>query len=157
MLYSPDEKIKILYVDDEENNLQAFKATFRRDFKIFLALSASEGREILKTEDVHIIITDQRMPEETGVDFLASIIPINPDPIRILLTGYTDIQAVIDAINKGQVYHYLTKPWEEDYMRTVIHNAYEVYMLRRENRQLNSELMEVNGQLEFVLRQNLLS
>ncbi|WP_373495958.1 response regulator [Aquiflexum sp.] len=157
MIHSPEEKIKILYVDDEENNLQAFKATFRRDFKIFLALSADEGRKVLKTEDVHIIITDQRMPDETGVDFLSSIIPINPDPIRILLTGYTDIQAVIDAINKGQIYHYLTKPWEEEYMRNVIQNAYEVYQLRLENRQLTSDLSDINSQLEFVLRQNLLS
>lgn len=157
MIHSPEEKIKILYVDDEENNLQAFKATFRRDYKIFLAMSADEGREILKSEDVHIIITDQRMPEETGVDFLTSIIPINPDPIRILLTGYTDIQAVIDAINKGQIYHYLTKPWEEEYMRNVIQNAYEVYQLRFENRQLTTDLHDINSQLEFVLRQNLLS
>ncbi|WP_373522724.1 response regulator [Aquiflexum sp.] len=157
MINSPEEKLKILYVDDEENNLQAFKATFRRDYKIFLAMSADEGREILKSEDVHIIITDQRMPDETGVDFLSSIIPINPDPIRILLTGYTDIQAVIDAINKGQIYHYLTKPWEEEYMRNVIQNAYEVYQLRLENRQLTSDLSDINSQLEFVLRQNLLS
>lgn len=157
MLNSPEEKIKILYVDDEENNLQAFKATFRRDYNIFLALSADEGREILRSEDVHIIITDQRMPDETGVDFLSSIIPINPDPIRILLTGYTDIQAVIDAINKGQIYHYLTKPWEEEYIRNVIQNAYEVYQLRLENRQLTSDLHDINSQLEFVLRQNLLS
>ncbi|WP_194975032.1 response regulator [Aquiflexum lacus] len=157
MINSPEEKIKILYVDDEENNLQAFKATFRRDYQIFLAMSADEGRRILKSEDVHIIITDQRMPEETGVDFLSSIIPINPDPIRILLTGYTDIQAVIDAINKGQIYHYLTKPWEEEYMRNVIQNAYEVYQLRLENRQLTTDLHDINSQLEFVLRQNLLS
>ena len=157
MLNSPEEKIKILYVDDEENNLQAFKATFRRDFKIFLALSADEGREILKSEDVHIIITDQRMPDETGVDFLTSIIPIYPDPIRVLLTGYTDIHAVIDAIYKGQIYHYLTKPWEEEYMRNVIQNAYEVYQLRLENRRLTLDLHDINSQLEFVLRQNLLS
>ena len=75
-----EEKIKILYVDDEENNLQAFKATFRRDYKIFLAISAKEGREILDKEEIDIIITDQRMPEETGVEFLESIIPIHPNP-----------------------------------------------------------------------------
>ncbi|NVJ87357.1 MAG: response regulator [Algoriphagus sp.] len=152
-----EEKIKILYVDDEENNLQAFKATFRRDYKIFLAISAQEGREILEKEDIEIIITDQRMPEQTGVEFLESIIPIHPSPIRILLTGYTDIQAVIDAINKGQVYHYLTKPWEEDYLRTVIKNAYEVFSLRRENERLTQALIKANEQLEFLLRQNLLS
>ncbi|WP_057938400.1 response regulator [Algoriphagus resistens] len=149
--------IKILYLDDEENNLQAFKATFRRDYKIFLAISAEEGRAILSKEEIDIIITDQRMPEETGVEFLASIIPVHPDPIRILLTGYTDIQAVIDSINKGQVYHYLTKPWEEDYLRTVIKNAFEIYTLRRENAKLTQELLKANDQLEFLLRQNLLS
>lgn len=153
----PEEKIKILYVDDEENNLQAFKATFRRDYKIFLAISAKVGEEILAKEDIDIIITDQRMPEKTGVEFLESIIPIHPRPIRLLLTGYTDIQAVIDAINKGQVYHYLTKPWEEDYLRTVIKNAFEVYALRRENERLTSALLKANEQLEFLLRQNLLS
>lgn len=153
----PDEKIKILYVDDEENNLQAFKATFRRDYRIFLAISAKEGEEILAREDIDLIITDQRMPEKTGVEFLESIIPIHPKPIRLLLTGYTDIQAVIDAINKGQVYHYLTKPWEEDYLRTVIKNAFEVYALRRENERLTSALLKTNEQLEFLLRQNLLS
>src|SRR5690606_31793758 len=152
-----DEKIKILYVDDEENNLQAFKATFRRDYKIFLAISAKEGEDILAREDIDLIITDQRMPEKTGVEFLESIIPKHPKPIRLLLTGYTDIQAVIDAINKGQVYHYLTKPWEEDYLRTVIKNAFEVYALRRENEKLTGALLKANEQLEFLLRQNLLS
>lgn len=151
------EKIKVLYVDDEVNNLQAFKATFRRDYKIFLAESAKEGREVLLNERIDIIITDQRMPEENGVDFLESIIPLYPDPMRILLTGYTDIQAVIDAINKGKVYHYLTKPWEEDYLRTVVKNAYEVYSLRKENKQLTDSLIKANDQLEFLLRQNLLS
>lgn len=153
----PEEKIRILYVDDEENNLQAFKATFRRDYKIFLAISAKEGEEILAKEEIDLIITDQRMPEKTGVEFLETIIPHYPKPIRLLLTGYTDIQAVIDAINKGQVYHYLTKPWEEDYLRTVIKNAFEVYSLRRENERLTEALLKANEQLEFLLRQNLLS
>lgn len=157
MSISPVEKIRILYVDDEENNLQAFKATFRREFKIFLAINAHEAREILKENEIDLIVTDQRMPEETGVEFLESIIPIYPTPIRILLTGYTDIQAVIDAINKGQVYHYLTKPWEEDYLRTVINNAFEVYSLRKENERLTNALIKSNEQLEFLLRQNLLS
>lgn len=151
MSESPQDKIRILYVDDEENNLQAFKATFRRNYEIYLALSAREAREILQNHDVQIIITDQRMPDETGVDFLASIIPSNPDPIRILLTGYTDIQAVIDAINKGQVYHYLTKPWEEEYMKNVISNAFEVYSLRRENKQLTEDLMLKNKELQSML------
>ncbi|WP_185974317.1 response regulator [Litoribacter populi] len=152
-----NEKIRVLYVDDEVNNLQAFKATFRRNYQIFLAESAEEARKLLENQTVEIIITDQRMPNETGVEFLESIIPDFPDPMRILLTGYTDIQAVIDAINKGQVYHYLTKPWDEDYMRTVVKNAFEVFDLRRKNDQLTKSLIKANDQLEFLLRQNLLS
>jgi len=151
------DKVRILYVDDEVNNLKAFKATFRRDYKIFLAESADIGRDILLQEELDIIITDQRMPKENGVEFLESIISMHPDPMRILLTGYTDIQAVIDAINKGKVYHYLTKPWEEDYLRTVLKNAYEIYSLRKENKQLTDSLLKANDQLEFLLRQNLLS
>lgn len=157
MTNTSEDKIRILYVDDEENNLQAFKATFRRDYKIFLAISAHEARAVLKENEIDIIVTDQRIPEETGVEFLESIIPIYPAPIRILLTGYTDIQAVIDTINKGQVYHYLTKPWEEDYLRTVIKNAFEVYSLRQENERLTKALIKSNEQLEFLLSQNLLS
>lgn len=151
------EKIRVLYVDDEVHNLQSFKAAFRRDFEVFTAESASEGREILGEIEVKIIITDQRMPETTGVEFLESIIPQYPEPIRILLTGYTDIQAVIDAINKGKIYHYITKPWDEEQLRNIINNAYEVFSLRAENKELIKSLIRVNEQLEFLLRQRLLS
>jgi len=149
--------IKILYVDDEVNNLNSFKATFRRDYEIFTAESAAEGIKILSENDVDILITDQRMPNMTGVEFLEKIIPIYPDPIRILLTGYTDITAVIDAINKGQVYHYLNKPWVESELRIIIKNAFEIHELRRKNKELTENLKKVNTQLEFLLRQQLIS
>ncbi len=97
------------------------------------------------------------MPEMTGVEFLESIIPDHPEPMRILLTGYTDIQAVIDAINKGKIYHYLTKPWDENYLRNVVNNAYEIFRLRLEKKVLMENLQVTNEQLEFMLRQNLLS
>lgn len=150
------DKIKVLYVDDEEHNLTSFKATFRRDYKIFTAVSADRAREILKEEDIQVIITDQRMPEETGVEFLSSILKEHPDPIRILLTGYTDIEAVIDSINKGQVYKYITKPWNEHELKINIENAYEVYALRQENQELMEKLKKANSQLEFLLRQSML-
>ncbi len=152
-----DEKIQVLYVDDEVNNLHSFKAAFRRDFMVFTAESAKDGLKILEEENIDIIITDQRMPEMTGVEFLESIIPHYPEPIRILLTGYADIQAVIDAINKGQVYHYVTKPWDEDQLRNIINKVYEVFALRAENRELVKSLLRANEQLEFLLRQRLLS
>lgn len=151
------DKIKILYVDDEVNNLNSFKAAFRRDYTIHIAESAEEGKKILGENEVNIIITDQRMPNMTGVEFLEDIIPSYPDPIRILLTGYTDISAVIDAINKGQVYQYLTKPWDESNLRIIIKNAFEIYYLRQENKELLEKLKRANEQLEFLLRQNLIS
>lgn len=152
-----NEQIKVLYVDDEENNLFSFKAAFRREFEIFTAISGQAGLELLDQEDIHIIVTDQRMPGMTGVEFLQHVLKKNPDPIRILLTGFADINAVIDAINKGEVYRYLTKPWDADSVRNSIKQAYEVFTLRKENERLVNELKKVNEQLEFVLRQKLLS
>ena len=152
-----DSKIKILYVDDEVNNLNSFKAAFRRDYEIHIAESGEDGRKILEEREINIIITDQRMPQMTGVQFLEEIIPDFPDPIRILLTGYTDITAVIDAINKGQVYQYLTKPWDENNLRIIIKNSYEIYDLRQRNKELLGKLKKANEQLEFLLRQNLIS
>ncbi|WP_316815394.1 response regulator [Pedobacter nyackensis] len=149
--------VNILYVDDEPHNLSAFKATYRRLYNVFTAESADEGRIILDKEEIHVIITDQRMPKTTGVEFLASILDKHPDPIRMILTGYTDIDAVIDAINKGQVYRYIQKPWMEADLKINIEKAYEIYMLRKENRDLTAKLLLANQQLEFLLRQNLLS
>ncbi len=151
------ETICVLYVDDEENNLLAFKAAFRRDFQVITAISGAEALEKLKEHEVQVIITDQRMPGMTGVEFLQKVIPDYPDPIRILLTGYSDINAVIDAINKGEVYRYLTKPWDNEFLKTTIRQAYEVLHLRAENERLVEELRRANEQLEFYLRQKLLS
>ncbi|WP_285055793.1 response regulator [Pedobacter ginsengisoli] len=152
-----DAVINVLYIDDEVHNLNSFKAGFRRLFNVFTAESAAEGRKILEKEKVEVIITDQRMPVMTGIEFLESIIPDFPDPIRILLTGYADINAVIDAINKGQVYKYIQKPWMDEDLRINIEKAYEIYALRKENRELTEQLLLANKQLEFLLRQNLLS
>jgi response regulator RpfG family c-di-GMP phosphodiesterase len=149
--------INILYVDDEVHNLNAFKASFRRTFNIFTAESAKDAMVILETQQMHIIVSDQRMPVTSGVEFLQSIIPLYPDPIRILLTGYADISAVIDAINKGQVYLYITKPWQEDELRQNLERAFEIFSLRKENKLLTDQLLVVNEQLEFMFRQKLIS
>ena len=149
--------INVLYIDDEPNNLNSFKASFRRTFKVFTAESAEEGRKILASEEVHVILSDQRMPKETGIEFFQSILQSHPDPIRILITGYTDINAVIDAINVGQVYKYLTKPWNEDDIKNFIIKAFEVVDLRQKNRELTERLIDANTKLEFLARQGLLS
>lgn len=151
------DKIKVLYVDDEVHNLQSFKATFRRTFDVFIAESGAEGLKVFQENDIDIILTDQRMPGMTGIELLVEIRKINPEPMRILLTGYSDINAVIDAINKGQVYRYLNKPWQEEELKNTIESAFEVYHLRRENKELIKKLERANDQLEFLLRQRLLS
>jgi DNA-binding NtrC family response regulator len=138
----------VLYVDDEINNLNSFKAAFRRDFDIYTAQSAREGRKILDSYEIGVIITDQRMPGMTGIEFLESILTIYPDTIRILLTGFSDMNAVMDAINRGQVYKYLVKPWQNDELRLYIQNALEIYHLRRENKELAHKLHLANIELE---------
>jgi len=153
----PDRAINVLYIDDEPHNLTAFKAAFRRDYNIYLAESAEEGRQILDTHDIQVILSDQRMPVMTGIEFFQSILNTHPEPIRILITGYTDVNAVIDAINLGQVYKYLTKPWNENDIRIFIDKAFEVFRLRKENAELTSKLLDANKKLEFLVRQSLLS
>lgn len=141
-------KISILYVDDEVNNLNAFKATFRRDFKVHLANSAILGEEILENNHIDIIITDYRMPDVTGVEFFEKIINKYPEPIRILLTGYADIDAVINAINKGEIYRFIRKPWNESELRITIQNAYEILSARKEIKEKNEELRESFNELD---------
>jgi response regulator RpfG family c-di-GMP phosphodiesterase len=149
--------INVLYIDDELDNLTAFRATFRRNFNITTAESPDEAMGILEKEVIHVILSDQRMPKKTGIEFFESIQTTYPDPIRILITGYTDINAVIDAINRGQVYKYLTKPWNEEDVKIFVEKAYEVYRLRKDNANLTNELIDVNKKLEFIARQGLLS
>ncbi|PTR01227.1 response regulator receiver domain-containing protein [Mucilaginibacter yixingensis] len=140
-------QVGVLYIDDELNNLNSFKAAFRRNFNIFTAQSVKEGRKILDTEEIGVIITDQRMPGITGIEFLESILPIYPDTIRILLTGFSDINAVMGAINRGQVYKYLVKPWQDDELKMYIQNALEIYNLRKENKELAHKLKMANLEL----------
>jgi response regulator RpfG family c-di-GMP phosphodiesterase len=150
-------KINILYVDDEENNLLSFKATFRIKHHVLTALSGDDALKILSTSQVDIIITDQRMPQMTGVEFLEKVIESFPDPIRILLTGYADMSAVVDAVNKGKIFHYVTKPWNEEELDMTINRAYAKYLEKAQLKDLNEKLEGSNDQLEFLLRQKLLS
>ncbi|MBX2906333.1 MAG: response regulator [Taibaiella sp.] len=152
-----NKKITILYVDDEQNNLISFKAAFRIKYNVLTAISGEEAIKILRNNVINIIITDQRMPNMTGVQFLETILDEFPDPIRILLTGYADMNAVIDAINKGKIFHYLTKPWNEEELDLTITRAYDIYSKNMEEREMKEKLELSNEQLEFLLRQKLLS
>lgn len=152
-----ENKISVLYVDDEENNLVSFKATFRIKYKVFIAISGEEALKILENNLIHVVITDQRMPNMTGVEFLEKVIEKYNDPIRVLLTGYTDMGAIIDAVNKGKIFHYLTKPWKEEELAQTIERAYEIFLEKEKIKSLNEKLSLSNDQLEFLLRQKLLS
>lgn len=152
-----DNKINILYVDDEVNNLTSFKAMFRVKYNVFTAISANDAMKIMETQPIEVIITDQRMPNMTGVEFLEKVLEQYPEPMRILLTGYADMNAVIDAVNKGKIFHYLSKPWNEEELDMTIQRAFDVYKQAQEMKQLSEKLIVSNDQLEFLLRQKLLS
>lgn len=123
---------KILIIDDEPNILDALKRTLQKDYEILLAESGQKGLEILKeTPHIQIILCDQRMPEMMGVEMLEKSISIQPHAVRLLLTGYSDIEAVIEAINRGHVYRYLTKPWENDQLKIEIKKACEYFYFDR--------------------------
>ena len=142
----------VLYVDDEENNLNSFRAALRRHYNIFTALSGEIGMEILIKNDIHVVVTDQRMPDMTGVQFLQHI-PGDQDNIRIILTGFSDMESIIEAINTGKIYRYITKPWDKDELKITIDNAIETVLLRRNNKKLIKELQENNEQLEVKVQQ----
>ena len=121
-------KISVLYVDDEENNLFSFKATFRIKYNVLTAISGTEALQILRNKPVQVVISDQRMPSMTGVEFFEKIVEQYPNTIRILLTGYADMTAVVDAVNKGKIFHYLAKPWVEEELEQTINKGYEKYL-----------------------------
>ncbi|MEM6803720.1 MAG: adenylate/guanylate cyclase domain-containing protein [Bacteroidota bacterium] len=140
-------RFSILFVDDEEHNLFAFKAAFRREYDINTARNGKEAIDFLRSQEVQLVITDQRMPEMTGVELLDRIRKEFPEPIRMILTGYSDVEAVINAINAGGVYRYITKPWDKDEVRMNIENARELYELTARNQRLLKDLQKSVAEL----------
>ncbi|MBT7652183.1 MAG: response regulator [Flavobacteriales bacterium] len=125
--------INVLYLDDEEHNLTSFRAAFRRDFTVFVTTEPSEALSILKDHPIEVVISDQKMPTISGVEFFELIMPDYPNPVRMLLTGHADIDAVIDAINKGRIYKYISKPWNEAELRKLVEEASYLYKTRIES------------------------
>ncbi len=152
--HQPSKKPRMLVVDDEPDNLDLLYRTFRRDFKVLRAESGVEALEVLSSEgEVAVIISDQRMPEMKGTEFLSKTVPDFPDTVRIILTGFTDVEDLVDAINAGQVYRYITKPWDPDELKHVVDRASETYdLIKRQNEELHraekqSKLTMTVGQL----------
>lgn len=151
----------LLLVDDEPNILSALKRLLRRDgYRILIGNSASEGLDILAHDNVDVIMSDQRMPGTTGVEFLRRAKELYPDTVRIILSGYSELQYITDAINEGAIYKFLTKPWDDEQIRKNIRDAFQFKEIVNENRRLNvevqvsnRELARANRQLSDLLRQ----
>ncbi|MCL2930938.1 MAG: SpoIIE family protein phosphatase [Trichodesmium sp. MAG_R03] len=123
-----DRKLKLMVVDDEPDNLDLLYRTFRRDFKVYKADSAFTAMDVLEAEgEMALIISDQRMPEMNGTEFLGKTFETFPDTVRILLTGYTDVEDLVEAINSGKVFKYITKPWNPEELKVVVQQASETY------------------------------
>jgi CheY-like chemotaxis protein len=126
-------KAKMLVVDDEPDNLDLLYRTFRRDFNVLKAESGVHALQLLSEEgEVAVIISDQRMPEMKGTEFLSRTVPKFPDTMRIILTGFTDVEDLVEAINSGQVYKYITKPWDPNELKAVVQRAAETYELLKQ-------------------------
>ncbi len=153
------EKIKVLYIDDEQNNLNGFKATFRFDYIILTASDTAQAYELLKTHpEIRLVLCDQRMPDVTGVKFFEEMREQYPDPVRILITGYSDIESVIDAINKGHIFRYIKKPWTDADVKSAIEEANKFYithsMLVSKNQELQSAYDEL-GKFAYTITHDL--
>lgn len=142
----------ILLVDDEENILAAMRRVLRREgYRILTAGGGQEGLELLATNPVDVIISDQRMPNMSGVEFLRQAKATYPETIRIVLSGYTELQSITDAINEGAIYKFLTKPWEDELIRANIAEAFRHKELGDDNRRLALELARANEELQALL------
>ena len=144
----------LLLVDDEENILRALERLLRQDgYTILKAGGGEAGLELLKQHQVGVIISDQRMPGMTGVEFLSQVKELYPRTVRMVLSGYTELKAVTDAINKGAIYKFLTKPWEDELLRENVREAFRHFELTHENARLAAELEQARAELAR-LKQN---
>jgi DNA-binding NtrC family response regulator len=141
------QRYPILIVDDEQDNLDAFRFNFKRTFTILSANSGPEALELLAQHDVSVIVTDQRMPKMTGLELLQEAKAIRPDAVGIILTAFTDVDVLIESINLGHIYRYITKPWEAKEVRGAMSHAIERFHLIRENQRLVEQLREYTGYL----------
>lgn len=146
-------KYNILYIDDEYNNIVVFKSAFFRDYNIYSATSGQEGLQIIRNNDIHLVITDQKMPGMTGIELLEIVCKEYPDIVRMVLTAFSDIDVIMQAVNKCGIYHYILKPWDIRDLKIKIDNALAKYSLSAENKQLIYNLKKANEELEEKVKQ----
>lgn len=151
----------LLCIDDEPNILNALKRLLRKeDFRLLTAGSGKEGLRLLTENEVHVVLSDQRMPEMSGTEFLKEVKTAYPDIIRIILTGYTDVDSISEAINEGHLYKFFLKPWNDQNLKLEIRQAMEQYDLVQDNKRLhdrvlqqNEELKKINENLENIIQE----
>ncbi len=148
-------KRTLLLVDDEDNIRRSLIRVLRCDgYTILQADSGAQGLELLQANPaIGVILSDQRMPEMTGIEFLSRARELQSDTVRMVLSGYTDLKTVTDAINQGEIYKFLVKPWEDELLRNNVIDAFEHYELRFENKRLAQELQKINAELEQRVEQ----
>jgi two-component system response regulator HupR/HoxA len=140
-------RFPVLVVDDEPDILRSFSFNYGDDFDVVTADGGARALELLRTRDAAVIVADQRMPAMSGTEFLERSMAVRPDAVRIILTGYTDVEAIVDAINKSRIYRYVTKPWDSEELRLTLRRAIEAFHLTRENARLVEELRRANERL----------
>ena len=144
----------ILVVDDEPANVRTLERLLRADYKVLTATSGSEALELLKNESVRLIITDQRMPGMTGTEMLRESMSINPDTVKIILTGYSDIEALIDAINSTQLYKYVSKPWDPVVFKQIVKSALDLHRAQAEQKMLAEDFAAlINAHAELFRKE----
>ncbi|MFZ1692803.1 MAG: response regulator [Flavobacteriales bacterium] len=153
----PQEKPVVLFVDDDAGNRQAFQAAFRHDMTVLLAADLQQAWIHLTTSRIHVVIADQRMPGTTGSELLTMVKDRFPQTRRMLITAYADLEAIIDAVNNGGVTKYFAKPWVKDQLVGAVQDAHAAIRAEEERDAHTHRLIEANKQLEFALRQRLLS
>ncbi len=158
---SEQSELTVLFVDDEPNILRSLQRLMRTEpVQVHTASRANEALRILASHPVHVIVSDQRMPEVTGVELLETVRERHPDVVRLMLTGFTDMDVAMDAINRGRIHRLVTKPWKDDELRATIRQALEHFRLEHEVRRLdaltrkqNAELQELNRNLEGLVNE----
>lgn len=149
----------LLLVDDEENVLRSLQRVLRRDgYTLHLANSAEKALQILATQSVDVILSDHRMPGQSGTEFLSKVKDLYPRTVRLMLSGYTEVRSVTSAINEGAIYKFLTKPWDDDQLRANIKEAFQRHEMESENLRLHLQVEEINSellQLNHALEQEL--
>lgn len=142
---------RILFVDDDENNLNSFRANFRKDYEVYTTTTAKEGYKLIKDKDIPVVLSDYKMPEEDGVTFLEKVKEKFPYTVRIMLTGHADMPAIVDAINRGEIFRFLAKPWNEEVLRNSIEKAFDLFFTKILLAKRNEELKKAYAELDKLV------